>query len=455
MKVVLVVPNFRWTGGNKDFLWDYIPYNLCLLGAMIRDIAEVELIDAYKEDLSCEQFFNRLRKSKPDVVGTTVMIDPHLEAGRKVCTMAKMISPSIRTIMGGAASSMNAEDLIKSGYIDIVVKGEGEFAITDAILGINKDNSGIINLPQITDLKVLPPPDYSLIDLPSYISTPPARKSVDSPRAYPYGRIITSRGCPYGCCFCQVESIMGKKWRGRSVESVLGEIAWLKKDYGIRSLVFDDDNLLYDMPRAKSIFKGMIDRGLAMPWSMIATSVIKMDYEMIRLMKKSGCEYVDVAIESGVERVLKEIIRKPIDLHTAMDTVTVLQDEGIFVAANFIIGFPGETWKEIRETIYYAESLGADYTKIFTATPLKNTRLWDMCVSGGHLRPGKDWSQGQIETEEFTPQDLTILRAFEWDRINFSSIDNTKKIAHMMGILPSELNQIRKETRRRAYESLH
>lgn len=418
---------------------------------MLKSVAKVEIIDAYKEDLNRTQLYTRLSLNKPNVVGITMMIDQHLDAAKYAARVVKSLSPDIKVIVGGASATVNAEELIESPSIDVVIKGEGEGVIQSAVS--NPSNKKLVEPLLHLRLDTLPRPNYSLINLKSYISNPPIRKSVDSPRLYPYMRVITSRGCPYGCCFCQVEHIMGKMWRCRSVDNVLDEIAWLKRDYGIKSLVFDDDNLLYDTDRAKYIFRGMIHRDLAMPWSMIATAVNKIDSEMVKLMKRSGCKYVNVAIESGVDRVLKDIIHKPITLTSAKSTVYLLQSHGIFVAANFIVGFPGETWQEIRETLDYADWFNADYTKIFNATPLKHTRLWRMCKESNCMVKGDAWREGQIETNEFTPQELTILRAYEWDRINFTNPNKRKRIAWMMGVTEGELDVIRKDTRRRVYGS--
>jgi len=450
VNLTLVVPNFRWSETNKDFLWDYIPYNLCLLAAKVRKNGTmVNIIDAYKEDLETSVFAKRVEKEKPDMVGITTMIDSQLGATLRAAKAVKAVSKKIQVVVGGVSPSMNADILIKAPEIDIIVKGEGEYLMNQITLGYSWH--GIHQALPIQKLNELPLPAYDLIDLKSYINKPPIRKSVDAPCSYPYGRIITSRGCPYGCCFCQVEEIMGKRWRGRSVENVIEEISWLKKDYKIKSLIFDDDNLLYNEKRAKSLFQEMIRRGLTMPWSMIATSVIKMDDEMIGLMAKSGCKYIDVAIESGSRRVQREIIGKRIDLEDAKCVIQDAKEYGIFVAANFIIGFPGETWTEIRKTLKVAEYIDADYTKVFTATPLKHTRLWDMCVKGKCLKEGDSWREGQIETSEFTSKEITMIRAYEWDRINFSSTLKAKKIAGMMGVSLEELNRIRLETRRRVW----
>ena len=301
-----------------------------------------------------------------------------------------------------------------------------------------------------TNLDDYPLPAYHLIDYSKY-SMKAERKSLDGPAAYPYARILTSRGCPYNCCFCQVNKIAGRKFRPRSAESVLNEIDWLINEYNIKSLIFDDDNLLTDRKRAVEIFRGI--EKYKIPWKMGATAAFLLDDELIELMRRSGCVFLGIAVESGTERVLHDIIQKPLKLEKALAVTAKLRQENIYVAANFIVGFPGETWEEIRQTIKFAEDLNADYIKLFNAVPLPDTRLYQMAKEQNALVEGFDaqnvnWRNGAIETDEFTARDMSILRTYEWDRINFSSYEKRKKTADMMGISVQELDEIRRNTRR-------
>lgn len=301
----------------------------------------------------------------------------------------------------------------------------------------------------ITDLDQYPLPTYHLIDYSQYARRV-ERKSLDGPATYPYARILTSRGCPYNCCFCQVNKIVGRKFKPRSAENILKEIEWLINDYNIRSLIFGDDNLLTDRNRAIELFKGLAKYKI--PWKMIATAAFLLDDELIELMHKSGCVYVDIAIESGTERVLHDIIQKPLNLEKAIEVTKKLKQEDIYVAANFIVGFPGETWDEIRQTIKFAEDLDADYVKLFNAMPLPGT-IYQMAKEQNALveefaSEKLNWRNGMIETDEFTVRDMSILRAYEWDRINFSTNDKRKRTAEMMGISLQELDEIRKNTRK-------
>ena len=445
MRVVLVVPNFRWVDSDKNALWHYLPYNLCLLAACIRDIADVSIVDAYKENLSTATLKDKLDTLKPDLVGITCLMDKYGPSLHKVAAIAKTTGAVV--VAGGVYATINAEQVAQDENIDYVVKGEGEHVIRELVT--NGPARRIIQADRIYDLDKIPLPAYDLLDMSKYMNSA-ERNSVDRPSLLPYGHVMTSRGCPFGCCFCQVEQISGKEFRPRSPKSVLDEIQWLRDTYGIKSLIFDDDNLLTDKDRAWAIFEGMIERGLTMPWKMIATAVFKLDDQLIWLMKLSGCEYVNIAIESGCERVLHKIINKPINLQYAKDMVYWLKRENIYVAANFIVGFPTETWDEIRESLAFADRLNADYTKIFAAMPLRNTRLWKMCEEHGAFKRDFNgvvqWGSGQIETSEFSADDLTILRAYEWDRINFTEVEKRRRTCQMMGITEEELLQIRRET---------
>ena len=177
-------------------------------------------------------------------------------------------------------------------------------------------------------------------------------------------------------------------------------------------------------------------------------------------MVESGCEYINIAIEAGSERVTRDIVLKPLDYEHAKKMVAYAQKKGLFVAANFILGFPTETWSEIRKTIDFAEEINVDYVKLFIAIPLRNTEMYDLAErTNSIIKETYDansmWSVGGlIKSNEWTANDLTILRAYEWDRINFSNPKKLKRIADRMAITVEELNQIRKRTLNNAIETI-
>ena len=140
--------------------------------------------------------------------------------------------------------------------------------------------------------------------------------------------------------------------------------------------------------------------------------------------------------------------------------IAYARKKGIFVAANFIVGFPTESWQEIRQTIAFAEDLNADYTRIHIAIPLQHTEMFDLAKETGSLITNKKDSEskwtvgGVIKSDDWKVSDLTILRAYEWDRINFTDPIKLKKITDKMDISIDELNNIRKKTLDNAIKSI-
>ncbi len=470
-KILFLMPNFNWIDEDVNALWDLLPWNLCQLASMVEDItSDVMVIDAYKEKLSKEEITKRIKNYNPDIIGLTVLMDQYHKAAHITTKLIKDISKDIITVLGGVYATSNSEQAIEDENLDYVVIGEGEFTFRQLVgfisgacelpeRGIcfkNKDSGKIDHRGHsafIKNLDLLPKPAYHLIDYLSYANQW-SRKSVDIPRGYPYARIITSRGCPEKCSFCQVPSLQGSYFRSRTPDHVCDEIEWLKKEYGIKSVVFDDDNMFTNTKRMKELLRRMIERGLTMPWTSIATAVFRLDEETIDLMVESGCDYIDVAIESGTERVTRDIILKPIDFNHAKKMISYAKKKGIYVAANFIIGFPTETWEEIRQTLAFAEELDVDYAKIFNAIPLKNTEMFDLAQMTNSIimdttnKNAKSvWTVGGVlKSDDWSTDDLTILRAYEWDRINFRDPKKLKRTADRMQITVKELNDIRRKS---------
>jgi len=480
MKILLVVPNYQLANDANHMYYAYAPYNLCILAAMIEDVCDVKIIDAYANNYSEDELESIIIQEGPDVVGITTLMDQMGKIGHNVAKIVKNINSKIYVIFGGVYVTMNSIVAIKDENIDCLVIGEGEYTLLDLIQYLKGERS---NLPDkgimyrdaesnriinngrsefIKDLDALPLPAYHLIDFHKYSQEVTRGNSVDSPRTFPYARLYTSRGCPYDCTFCQVGSISGKKFRYQSMEKVIEEIRLLKDKYGVKSFIISDDNFFLHKRRVVDILNAMIDNDLAMPWLSEDTGVMHLDKELLDLLKKSGCEYIGCAIETGNDRVMSEIIKgKRFSKEHSMEMVEYAKNIGLFVAANFIIGFPTETWDEIRETLEFANDLDADYTRIFNLVPLKNTPLWEMCEKEDSFRDGYDhfnlkssWNGGLIKSRDYSPNDLLVLRTFEWDRINFSKQEKRSKIAKRLGMTKDELYSMRKETRDNVYLKL-
>ncbi len=462
-RVLMVIPNQRWAFPNT--YWSIHPYAVCTLIAMIRDFCQVGFLDANVDDMSLEEFRRRVSDFGPEIMGVSVLSGSYRDAGYRACQVAKELNPQTVTVMGGVFVTADPRRAMLCPQVDYGVIGEGEYVFPELIHYITGRNpeppaEGVVLRtgrdlevrPQrhyIEDLDALPFPDYSLLDFRKYSTE--FKHTVDAPRRIPYGKIITSRGCPIGCVFCEVEHIAGKRTRSKSPGRVIEEIQFMIDHFGIKSVEFLDDQLLHPRRRFKEILRRMIEKDWDLVWNAQNVSVFYLDEEMLELMAASKCAYVSMAVESGSPRVLKEIINKPVDIEHAKKMAAYARKLGMDTCSLYVIGFPGETWDEIRQTIRLAEEIGTDYVKINVAAPFPGTRLFDLARQTGALPPDLDldrieWGVSRLNTDQFTADQLNILRAMEWDRINFATREKQEKLARMMSLSLAELQEIRRQT---------
>lgn len=461
-RVLMVLPNQRWCG---DAHWTIHPYGLCVMLALLKDWCDTAFLDAHVDNLDQEAFAARVAAFNPDVVAVSVLSDSYRQAGFTACELAKRAAPRAATVMGGVFVTTRPAKAMANPAVDFGVMGEGEYVlprIVRHVMGqepelpeegvVFRRDGRLVVRPQktyITDLDALPFPDYSVLDFAKYSTE--FYHEPSAPRAVPYGKMVTSRGCPVGCVFCEVEHIAGRKVRAMSPERVIAEVEHLIEHHGIRSIEFLDDQLIGNVRRFKRLLNLLVERDWDLVWNAHNVSVFYLDEELLDLMKAAKCVYTSLAVESGSPRVLKEIIGKPVDIGHAVRMAEHARTIGIDTCGLFVIGFPGETWNEIRATVQLAATLPVDYVKINIAAPFPGTRLHELAVRTGALPADFDmdqvaWGKSVMATDEFTPDQLRILRAFEWDRINFATPEKRAKLARMMGLSEEELDRIRRKT---------
>lgn len=470
-KFVFLIPNTAWYDSRY---WHNFPYTVGLLSSVLsKNGYKVEILDANIDNLSEADLAKRIEELKPDVIAISAMTIMYRKCVHASFEIAKNINKNIITIIGGIYPTVSLDIVSKDANIDYIVSGEGEERLPALLSAIEK-GSGFDKIDglsyrqgagnkfinnrissSIEDLDKLPFPDYSIFDMEKYMNYGQKFTQNFQFRAFPFAETMTSRGCPYRCIFCSSNRLYANKMRYRSVENVLSEIDMLVKNYGTKEIIFVDDSLLQSKERAIKIMQGLIDRKYGLLWKSNNLAIFHMDDEILEMMKKSGCYQLSVSIESGHPNTLKRI-HKPVQLDKIRGTIEKIKQLDIELISNFVIGFPGETMDEIRETFRYAEEIDIDYVLFSIATPLPATELYDMCKQYKCLP--KDFNfenfdfygfgRGVITTDEFIPFELQVLRAFEWDRINFKTEKKKNKIAKMIGVTIEELDAWRRETRR-------
>ncbi|MFH1061443.1 MAG: radical SAM protein [Candidatus Omnitrophota bacterium] len=425
------------------------PLGLGYLAAVIRNNFEVKIIDGRTKfqtfsfpgskwdyyGYRLEEIVEMVKDFKPDAVGISCLFSRQANEVIKLAEKIKTLNFNIITIIGGSHPTFLVKHTLESTKaIDCIILGEGEDSFPQLLKSINEgkdysrldglafrqDDTIIINPKQnyISDLDSLPFPAYDLLPMKFYEQKAvPFSVTFKSRKNSP---VVTSRGCTSQCIFCASRNYWGNRYRKRSAENVLDEIEMLVKKYGIKEIQFIDDNLTLDKQRAKAIFQGLIDRKLKIHWNTPnGIAIWTLDEPMLELMRQSGCYELTIAFESGDQDVLKNIIKKPLDLNRAKQLVKKIKQLGIQTMAFFISGFPGETKQQILRSFEFAKEMDLDCAYFFIANPTPGSDLFELCKQKGYIKPDfsgmdVDYNCSHFQTEEFSSEEIEkfILKNF-------------------------------------------
>ncbi|MEG3641489.1 B12-binding domain-containing radical SAM protein [Magnetococcus sp. PR-3] len=468
-RVMITMPNTSWLGKR---LWVVPPYTLGILSAVVdQERYEVEALDPHLGNLSIDQTVDRIMDFAPEVVALTCMSLEYAQSFHALAQAIKERAPKVILLLGGVYVTTSVDLAMRDKVADYGVMGEGEerfpqildmldrgetdFSKFDGI-AYWQDDKLVVNDPvaYVKPLDTVPFPDYQKMRLPEYFNVNNSFGNVMNARYEPYVLTSTSRGCPYDCIYCSTHSIDGSKVRLRSAENVLEEIDILYNDYGVKEILFLDDNLIINRKRFKQILQGLIDRDYDLWWKSLNLATFLLTEDMLEMMKEAKTYQLILPIESGNQHVLDHILKKPLDLRKVPPLVKKGKELGFEISADFIIGSPGETWDQIRDTCNYADEMDVDMVSFHIATPLPKTEMYSRALELGALPQNFDFGdsnffgfgRGSIATDEFQPQDLHMLRALEWDRINFKTQERRERFAKMSGISLEELAKWRKNT---------
>lgn len=426
------------------------PLDIIYVAALLEKQHKVRIIDApaegwrnleqidqtkYRFGLSNKEIAAEIKQFSPEVVVITAPFLGWWKSVFDVATTAKNIDKSIVTVLIGMDPSARPVDCLMQPNIDFVVIGEPEQTMLELVdvlekgkleelkkvrgIAFIKNGETIITPPRplIEDLDALPFPARHLLPMDNYfaaVKENPLRGEI----CKPWTAMITSRGCPHNCIFCSTHIVMGRTWRPRSPQNVIEEIEQLIKTYRIKQIDFEDGNLTFDMKRMEIICDLMIEKGLDIEWyTPNGVRADCLDQALLAKMAKVGCKKIRIAPESGVQRVVDQILKKNLDLKKVENAVISARKVGIGVGCFFILGAVGETKDDMKATIAYARKLkrlGADRFYFSYATPLYGTELYEQAKQGGFLRGcfSEDTlaaAEPLIETKDFTVQELREL----------------------------------------------
>lgn len=383
MKILLVQPPPR-KKRHESIITP--PLGLCYLAGMLEKRKyDVEILDAFALQLSWSDFEKKVKESRADLIGIGGMT-PVIDTTYKAVKICRKYCGYL--VAGGVHTTVFIKEIFKQmPDIDLAVYGEGEATFLEAVenLNNNKSNKGVegtadrdkINPPRklIEDLDTIPFPTRHLLSNSLYRYILSKSDMVTT--------MVTSRGCPYQCAFCD-KSIFGSRYRMRSADNVVEEIEEIVSKLGNVSIIFYDDFFTANKERVIKICQGILDKGLKVDWK-CESRVDKADKEMLSWMKKAGCSMIAYGVESGNQAGL-DYLKKNITAEQVKNAFNLTKRADIKTTAYFMLGIPVETYDDEVGTINFAKEIGADYAQFSILSPFPGTKIYDEAIEKGFYR---------------------------------------------------------------------
>ena len=310
----------------------------------------------------------------------------------------RLRAQGIPVVIGGSHVTFMADEALE--HVDYVARGEGGEQLMaelieapsgdrelDSIAGLSfRRDGGAVHNPlraRCADLDSLPTPALELLVGQEKITNVP---------------IMTSWGCPFGCTFCSVTAMFGRKYRFRSAENVVAEI----KAKRPRKIFFCDDNLAADAQRLKRLLELMIAEDLVIPWSAQVRTDVARDPALLELMRRSGCGIVYLGLESVSQETL-DGFHKSQSVADIERAIRVLHDHGIKSHGMFVLGADTDDLQTVRDTVSFAIANHIDTLMPSILTPLPGTPLFEELDAAGRIFD-KRWQLYDVTTSSTNPR---------------------------------------------------
>ena len=405
MKVYIANPPFfnkfnrqvRWSAKTSGAL--HPPIYIAYAAANLKKNGfDVKLVDAIAEEMDIDSFVKDVVKFKPELVILETST-PSIMNDSKIAAKIKKSIKGVKVVFGGPHASALPVRTLKESVADGVCIREYDITVVEVAKAVSKKKGFkeikgvafrlgkdvIVNEPRelIEDLASLPRPMLDQL---------PVGKYKDTLLSEPFMFFITTRGCPYKCIYCNwPKTMFGNKARYRDPIDVVDEVEEVIKKYDLKTYKFFDDTFTIKRDHVKAICRELIKRGINTPWICNARAD-KLDEEMLRLMKESGCYLMKVGVESGNQEIL-DWTKKGTTLDVMRKFFKLTRKVGIQTFASFMIGYPQESDESIKQTIDFAKELGPDMAQFVILQPLPGTPLWDELEKSGMIPKEIDWSK--------------------------------------------------------------
>lgn len=372
--ILFITPPYHC--GVVEVAGRWVPLTFVYLAGSARQAGYEPIIyDAMTKNVGFREIEQKIAEVRPDIVATTAITSTAPDA-LEVLRIAKTINPEMITVIGGVHPSFLYKEVLQSGYVDYVVREEGEETLKDLLTAL-REGRRVDHVPGIAyrqghqavatparpflkDLDTLEP-CWDLIEWKDYryFVIPSSR----------LGAVSTSRGCSHNCTFCSQQKFWHQTWRGRRPEKVVAEIEHLNRSHGVSVILLPDEYPTLDRERWERMLDLLIEKDLGIHILMETRAQdILRDRDILWKYRKAGIIHIYIGVEATDQTTL-DLIKKDVNVETGREAIRLIHEHGMITETSFILGFPHETRESIKTTLALAKIYNPDFAHFLALAP--------------------------------------------------------------------------------------
>ena len=378
-KVLLIYPGIGISGFNprsnkhNGGEFDWIHHGIAMIGAVLLKAGHQVILSDLRKHRSWTDLAEQIRAYQPDWVGISASyLDT--KAARVSAKIAKQNCPSCKVVVGGLSPTLDTNLWLEDSNIDHIITNEGEVSIVKLVEG--SITSRVIRGEKPV-LDTLPFVARDLFDYPFELAS---GFVIDQPR--PMVTMISARGCPFSCSYCQPAErmVFGKGTRQRPVEHVINELKELRSKYNFKSITWWDDTFTINKEWLTEFCKRYKEEGFTAEMVVCNRSdIICRDEETVKMLADIGVTCFVIGFETGTDRMLN-FLKKGTTVEMNIKSAEICRKYGVKVFGTFMLGLPTETPAEAKATIDMIEAINPDYKIVFYFTPIPGTDIYQYCI---------------------------------------------------------------------------
>lgn len=408
MKVLLITPYLEDSQEKRN---DFLPSGALLcLAAVLREAGHTPILldlnsrttHAQPEPTKycIERILSTISSEQPGLIGISFLFSGFMNTARTYAQAIKKHAPHLKIITGGIhATTFAREILCNCPEFDYIALGEGEAQMVDVTNRTARNDMGDLStiksfayrdesgVPRINQEREwlnyaeMPMQAWDLVNFADFEMDLSNYSNFKGHKLTNVVPVISERGCPYKCTFCDMYIVQGRKVRRRSPSKFVDELEYLVKECDQRFFTFMDDNLTVDNRHILGICQEIIRRNLDIQFTTSGgLGMNSLRTDVIDAMVAAGMTSALLAPEHGSDYIRNDVIKKGLSRDTIFKVVEDLRKHRVSLAGNWIMGFPEDTNETLQETMDMIDELRLDRNWVGTVIPFPGTPLFDQCV---------------------------------------------------------------------------